>query len=187
MYWLATGQALFVFIYHSSRGWPRSHPHKGLFVSLRCWQTISRKLSALNQDKRRPTLDTKCSILEKALKSALTKYTVKLLVYVSTTNIYLEYTGYMFRPVNRSSSGHQSKKSKVLLTYWFPNIYNYIQHKIWYWLKYIVKLKPLKHDKNKLTNTRQHNKRLLEYTGYMFRPVNKSSSDLQQSKSQVIF
>ena len=39
---------------------------------------------------------------------------MKSLVYVSTTNIYLEYIGYMFRPVNRSSSGHQSNKSKVL-------------------------------------------------------------------------
>jgi len=29
-------------------------------------------------------------------------------------------------------------------------------------------------NKNKLINTRQHNKRLLEYTGYMFRPVNRS-------------
>ena len=40
--------------------------------------------------------------------------------------------------------------------------------------------------KSKLINTRQHNKGLLEYTGYMFRPV-KSSSSLQQSKSQVLF
>jgi len=54
-------------------------------------------------------------------------YTIKSLVYLSTTNIYLEYIGYMFRPVNRSSSGHQSKKSKVLLRYWDPNIYNYIK------------------------------------------------------------
>jgi len=43
------------------------------------------------------------------------------------------------------------------------------------------------HNKNKLINTRQHNKRLLEYRGYMFRPVNKSSSGLQKSKSQVLF
>ena len=48
-------------------------------------------------------------------------YTIKSLVYVSTTNIYFEYIGYMFRPVNRSSSGHQSYKSKVLLRYWDPN------------------------------------------------------------------
>ena len=40
---------------------------------------------------------------------------------------------------------------------------------------------------NKLTNTRQHNKYLLEYIGYMFRPVNRSSSGLQQNKSQVLF
>jgi len=73
-------------------------------------------------------------------------YTIKSLVYVSTTNIYLEYIYYMFRPVNRSSSGHQPNKSKVLFKYWDPNIYNYIQCKIWYWLKYIVKLKPLKHE-----------------------------------------
>ena len=44
----------------------------------------------------------------------------------------LEYIGYMFRPVNRLSSGHQSSKSKVLLRYWDPNIYSYIQYKIWY-------------------------------------------------------
>jgi len=31
---------------------------------------------------------------------------------------------------------------------------------------------------DKLTNIRQHNKYLLEYIGYMFRPVNKSSSGL---------
>jgi len=40
---------------------------------------------------------------------------------------------------------------------------------------------------NKLTNTRQHNKYLLEYIDYMFRPVNRSSSGLQQNKSQVLF
>ena len=45
-------------------------------------------------------------------------YTIKSLIYVSTTDIYLDYIGYMFRPVNRSSSGHQSNKSKVLLRYW---------------------------------------------------------------------
>jgi len=59
-------------------------------------------------------------------------YTIKSLVYVSTINIYLAYRGYMFRPVNRSSSGHQSNKSKVLLRYWDPNIYNYIQYKLWH-------------------------------------------------------
>ena len=32
------------------------------------------------------------------------EYTIKSLVYVSTTNIYLEYIGYMFRPINKSSS-----------------------------------------------------------------------------------
>jgi len=30
---------------------------------------------------------------------------------------------------------------------------------------------------NKLTSTRQHNKYLLEYIGYMFRPVYKSPSE----------
>ena len=69
---------------------------------------------------------------ERASRSALTKYKMKSLVYVRTTNIYLEYIGYMFRPVNRPSSGHQSNKSKVLLRYWDPNICNYIQYKIWY-------------------------------------------------------
>ena len=69
---------------------------------------------------------TKIIFLEEASRSALTKYTIQSLVYVSTTNIYLEYIGYMFRPVNRSSSGHQSNKSKVLLRYWHPSIYNYI-------------------------------------------------------------
>jgi hypothetical protein len=86
------------------------------------------------------------AVLQRASWSALTKYTTNSLVYVSTTDIYLEYIGYMFRPANRSSSGHQSNKSKVLLRYWDPNIYNYIQYKIWYWIKYIVKLKPLKHE-----------------------------------------
>ena len=38
---------------------------------------------------------------------------------------------------------------------------------------------------NKLINTRQHNKYLLEYIGYMCRHVNRSSSDLQQNKSWV--
>ena len=59
---------------------------------------------------------------ERTSRSALTKYTIKSLVYVSATNIYLEYIGYTFRPVNRSSSGNQSNKSKVLLRYWDPNI-----------------------------------------------------------------
>ena len=38
-----------------------------------------------------------------------------------------------------------------------------------------------------MTNTRQHNKCLLEYIRYMFQPVNRLSSGLQQSKSQVLF
>jgi len=39
---------------------------------------------------------------------------------------------------------------------------------------------------NKLTSTRQHKKYLLQYLGYMFRPVNGLSSGLQQNKFQVI-
>ena len=38
---------------------------------------------------------------------------------------------------------------------------------------------------NKFTNIRQHNNYLLDHTGYMFRPVNRSSSGLQQNKSKV--
>ena len=33
---------------------------------------------------------------------------------------------------------------------------------------------------NKFTNIRQHNSYLLKHIGYMFRPVNRSSSGLQQ-------
>jgi hypothetical protein len=33
---------------------------------------------------------------------------------------------------------------------------------------------------NKFTNIRQHNNYLLDHTGYMFRPVNRSSSDLSK-------
>ena len=33
----------------------------------------------------------------------------------------LEYLDYMFRPVNRSSSGHQYSESEVLFRYWDPN------------------------------------------------------------------
>jgi len=40
---------------------------------------------------------------------------------------------------------------------------------------------------NKLTSTRQHNKYLLQYIGYMFRPVNRSSSGLHRNKPQVSF
>jgi len=36
----------------------------------------------------------------------------------------LEYLGYMFRPVNKSSSGHQYSESEVLFRHWDPNIYN---------------------------------------------------------------
>ena len=45
----------------------------------------------------------------------------------------------------------------------------------------------LQHNKNKLTNTRQPNKCLLEYTGYMFRLVNRSSSWLMRTKIQNVF
>ena len=37
-----------------------------------------------------------------------------------------------------------------------------------------------------MTSTRQHNKYLLGYIGYMFRPVNRSSSGLHQNKSQML-
>jgi len=39
---------------------------------------------------------------------------------------------------------------------------------------------------NKFTNIRQHNNYLLDHTGYMFRPVNRSSPGLQQNKSKVL-
>jgi hypothetical protein len=39
----------------------------------------------------------------------------------------------------------------------------------------------------KLTSTRQHYKYLLQYICYMFRPVNRTSSGLQQNESQVLF
>ena len=52
---------------------------------------------------------------------------------------------------------------------------------------HVPRLTKLRVYKNKLTNTRQQNKCLLQYTGYMFRPVSRSSSGLQQGKSQVLF
>jgi len=39
---------------------------------------------------------------------------------------------------------------------------------------------------NKFTNIRQHNNYLLDHIGYMFRPVNRLSSGLQQNKSKVL-
>ena len=39
---------------------------------------------------------------------------------------------------------------------------------------------------NKLTSTRQHNKYLLEHIGYMFRPVNRSSSGLDRNVSGAV-
>ena len=61
----------------------------------------------------------------------------------------LEYIRYMFRPVNRSSSGLQQNKSQVLFRYWDPNIFTVVnvEHKIWYWIKcetYNVWLKQIK-------------------------------------------
>ena len=48
----------------------------------------------------------------------------------------LQYVGYMFRPVNRPSSGLQQNKSQVLFRYWDPNIFTAVNvHKIWYWIK----------------------------------------------------
>jgi len=40
--------------------------------------------------------------------------------------------------------------------------------------------------KKKFSNIRQHNRYLLDHIGYMFRPVNRSSSGLQQNKSKVL-
>ena len=43
--------------------------------------------------------------------------------YISQHNNYLlDHIGYMFRPVDRSSSSLQQDKSKVLLKNWDPNI-----------------------------------------------------------------
>jgi len=39
---------------------------------------------------------------------------------------------------------------------------------------------------NKFTNIRQHNNYLLNHIGYMFRPVNRSSSGLQQNTSKIL-
>ena len=39
---------------------------------------------------------------------------------------------------------------------------------------------------NKFTNIRQHNNYLLDRIGYKSRPVNRSSSGLQQNKSKVL-
>jgi len=39
---------------------------------------------------------------------------------------------------------------------------------------------------SKFTNIRQHKNYLLDHIGYMFRPVNRSSSGLQQSKSKML-
>jgi len=39
---------------------------------------------------------------------------------------------------------------------------------------------------NKFTNIRQHNNYLLGHIDYMFRPVNRSSSGLQQNESKVL-
>ena len=38
-----------------------------------------------------------------------------------------------------------------------------------------------KEQSNKLNSTRQHNKYVLQYIGYMFRPVNRSSSGLHRN------
>jgi len=43
----------------------------------------------------------------------------------------------MFRPVNRSSSGLQQNKLKVMLRNCDPDIFIVInKYKIWYWIKY---------------------------------------------------
>jgi len=60
----------------------------------------------------------------------------------------LECVDYMFRPVNRSSSGLHRNKSQVLFRYWDPNIFTVVNvHKKWYWIKcetYDVWLKQIK-------------------------------------------
>ena len=58
-------------------------------------------------------------------------------VYNELTNIrqhinyLLDHTGYMFRPLDRSPSGLQQYKSKVLLRNWDPNVL-YSCGQIWY-------------------------------------------------------
>ena len=45
--------------------------------------------------------------------------------------------GYMFRPVNMSSSGLQQNKSKVLLRKWDPYVFKVVnEYTIWCWIKY---------------------------------------------------
>ena len=57
-------------------------------------------------------------------------------MYVST-QIFIGAIGYLFRPVNRSSSGLQKNKSKVLLRYRDPNVFIVVnEYKIWRWIKY---------------------------------------------------
>ena len=47
-----------------------------------------------------------------------------------------KYIGYMFRPVNRSSSGLHRNKSQVLFRYWDPGIFTIVNvGKKWYWIK----------------------------------------------------
>ena len=60
-------------------------------------------------------------LLEKASRSALMKYIINSRIYVSTTNIYWS-NKLMFRPTNRSSSGLQQNKSKVLFGNWDPSV-----------------------------------------------------------------
>jgi len=67
---------------------------------------------------------------------------------------------------------------------WFT-LHNYINFNIFF-LK--VDLTRCSNEiSNNLTNTHQHNEYLMEYIGYMFRPVNRSSSGLQQNKSEALF
>ena len=74
------------------------------------------------------------------LSSHITKCSNELnnkLISTRQHNKYLlEYIGYMFRPVNRSSSGLHRNKSLVLFRYWYPNIFTIVNvHKNWYWIK----------------------------------------------------
>ena len=56
--------------------------------------------------------------------------------------------GYMFRSVNRSSSGLLRNKTQVFFRYWDPNIFTVVNvNKNWYWIKctaYNVWIKQIK-------------------------------------------
>jgi len=60
--------------------------------------------------------------LRRATGIAVMKYITNSLIYVSATIIYWIIRATYFDLFNRSSSGLQQNKSKVLLEYWDPNI-----------------------------------------------------------------